>query len=161
MTAETKLEGRRILAVDDENDVLEVILDQLEMCAVETETTYEGARSRLETETYDLVILDIMGVRGFELLDACRRKRIPAVMLTAHALTPESLQRSIDLGAVSFLPKEELSQLSELVREILEQVDKGQTHWTKLGKRLGPRFRELWGQMWDEIRFPRTPFISW
>ncbi len=155
------LKGKRILAVDDEPDVLEVIREQLESAEVTTARDFEPARSLIEEETFDLVILDIMGVRGFDLLPITREKRIPAVMLTAHALTPESLQESVNKGAVSFLPKEELASLADLIGEILQEVEEGRTHWPKLIERLGPTFRDLWGQMWDRIRFPDDPKISW
>ncbi len=153
--------GKRILAVDDEKDVLEVIREELELCQVTAAEDFEGAKRLLETESYDLVILDIMGVRGFDLLDIATAKRLPAVMLTAHAMTPESLQKSIDRGAVSFLPKEELSRLKELIAEIIEHVNAGKTHWRRLVERLGPRFKEMWGQVWEDIKFPPETRITW
>ncbi len=62
--------------------------------------------SYLMTFTYDIVILDIMGVNGFDLLKVSVKRGFPTVMLTAYALTPEALEKAIRLGAVSFLPKE-------------------------------------------------------
>ncbi len=161
MTNTTSLSGKRILAVDDEPDVLAVISEQLESADVTTARDFQTARTHLEDQTYDLVILDIMGVRGFDLLEITRAKRLPAVMLTAHAMTPDSLQKSIDQGAVSFLPKDELARLTELIEEILGDVEGGRTHWPKLVDRLGPKFTELWGTLWDEIKFPQNPNISW
>jgi CheY-like chemotaxis protein len=161
MTAHAALAGKRILAVDDEQDVLDVISEQLEGCAPVTAKDYPSARELLEKNTYDLAILDVMGVRGFDLLEIAARRKIPAVILTAHSMTPESLQKAIDKGAVSFLPKEELNRLDELVAEILGEVEKGRTHWDKLKSRLGRRFRELWGEMWDEVKFPKDSNISW
>jgi len=157
----TILEGKRILAVDDERDVLDVIREQLESSRLVTALDFGAAREHLEKEAFDLVILDIMGVKGFDLLELAREKRLPAVMLTAHALTPESLQRAIDKGAVSFLPKEEIERLTELVAEIFEGLREQKTHWPKLVERLGPRFKELWGEMWHQIEFPRDSRISW
>ncbi|MFC1833786.1 response regulator [Thermodesulfobacteriota bacterium] len=155
------LEGKTILAVDDEEDVLEVIREQLDSCRVVSAQDFHGAKQLLETQQFDLVILDIMGVRGFDLLDLAAGKKLPAVMLTAHSITPESLQRSIDSGAVSFLPKDKLAELAGLIREILGDVSRGETHWPRLEKILGPKFSELWGKLWDEIKFPRDPKISW
>jgi hypothetical protein len=79
-------------------------------------------------------------------------------MLTAHAINVESLNLAVKLGAVSFLPKEELPRLPELVAEILEDLEKGQTHWAKLFKRLGPFFKEKLGVMWEDekSKFPKT-----
>lgn len=155
------LVGKRILAVDDELDVLEVIEEQLDGVDLVTASDFATARDHIETGNFDLVILDIMGVRGFDLLDAARGKELPAVMLTAHAMTPESLQTAIDKKAVSFLPKTELFRLADLVAEIFEQLEHGQTHWAKLVTRLGPTFREMWGQTWEQIKFPTDTKISW
>jgi len=155
------INGKQILAVDDEKDVLEVIQEQLETARLSTAMDFNGAKQLLEKERFDLVILDIMGVNGFELLDLATAKKTPAVMLTAHALTPESFQKSIDKGAVSFLPKDELARLNELVAEILEEVQEQRTHWPKLQERLGPKFKELWGELWHEIKFPPETKIPW
>lgn len=161
MPAEDILKGKRILAVDDEPDVLAVIEEQLDVCQLVKAGDFKAAETYLETRRFDLVILDIMGVKGFALLDLTREKKVPAVMLTAYSMTPESLQKAVDKGAVSFLPKEELASLAELIAEILEDVEAGRTHWPRLSERLGSRFKELWGQLWDEIRFPDDSKISW
>jgi two-component system, OmpR family, response regulator CpxR len=153
--------GKKILAVDDEDDVLAVIEEQLETCNLVTAKDYSHARELLEKDMYDLAVLDIMGVRGFDLLEIATQRKIPAVILTAHSMTPESLQKAIDKGAVSFLPKDELARLTELIAEILGEVQEGRTHWAKLKSRLGHRFNQIWGDMWEEIKFPRDPNISW
>ena len=71
MTASV-LNGKRILAVDDEPEVLTVleqeIKDSYPNCQVDKATTYEKGAELINANTYDLVILDIMGVRGFDLL---------------------------------------------------------------------------------------------
>jgi two-component system, OmpR family, response regulator CpxR len=58
-------------------------------------------------------------------------------------MTPESLRKANDKGAVSFLPKDELAQLSEIIAEVLGEVEEGRTHWAKLKSRLGHQFNEL------------------
>ena len=73
----------------------------------------------LESQQFDLVILDIMGVDGYGLLDIATRKNIPAVMLTAHAWSPDNLVRSIKEGAVSYLPKEELTNITDYLNDVL------------------------------------------
>ncbi len=155
------INGKRILAVDDEKDVLDIIQEQLETARLTTATDFQTAKEHLEKERFDLVILDIMGVRGFELLGLTTANKTPAVMLTAHALTPESFQKSIDMGAISFLPKDELSRLNELVAEILGELQEKRMHWPKLAERLGPKFKELWGELWHEIKFPPETKIPW
>src|SRR4030042_1424554 len=70
---ESMLEGKSILAVDDEPDVLAVLEEEIkEACPhsrFDKATTYEEAVERMISLTYDVVILDIMGVRGFDLLE--------------------------------------------------------------------------------------------
>ena len=103
------LAGKKVLAVDDEPDILEVLEELLSMCKLVTASSFESARELLESQQFDLVILDIMGVDGYGLLELATKKNIPTVMLTAHAWSPDNLVRSIKKGAVSYLPKEELS----------------------------------------------------
>jgi CheY-like chemotaxis protein len=90
---ESVLDGKRILAVDDEPDVLTVleeeILGSCPNCTFDKATTYEEAAGKLRSGAYDLVILDIMGVRGFDLLALAVSNHLKAAMLTAHALLPK------------------------------------------------------------------------
>ena len=97
---ESLLNSKRILAVDDEPDVLELIKEEIlgaaPNCVLDTATTYEGALELMASWTYDLVILDIMGVRGFDLLGLAVKREypFPTVILTAHALSPECMPAS-------------------------------------------------------------------
>jgi len=153
------LKDKRLLAVDDEPDVLEIIVEVLESAEVVTAGSFDAAHALISQESFDLVILDIMGVNGFALLEACRKNKLPAAMLTAHAVNAESVNLAHRLGAVSFLPKEELHRLPELVSEILEEVEQGRTHWEKLFRRLGPFFKEKLGLLWEDLdktKFPPT-----
>jgi DNA-binding response OmpR family regulator len=86
---ETKkiLRGKRVLIVDDEKDILNVLVELLDLCKIDTASSFEQAKQLLETEPYDIAVLDIMGVKGFDLLEIANKKGIPALMLTAHALT--------------------------------------------------------------------------
>ena len=109
---ESILNGKRLLAVDDEPDVLAVleqeIKDACPNCKVEKATSYEKGAELINTSTYDIVILDIMGVRGFDLLELAVKRNLKVGMLTAHALSPEALKKSHDLGARAYLPKDKL-----------------------------------------------------
>jgi DNA-binding NtrC family response regulator len=151
------LKAKKILAVDDEPDVLETIEEQLEACKVVTASSYEQARELLLMDSFDLVLLDIMGVNGFALLETCREKGLPAAMLTAHSLDIESINKAVRLGAVSFLPKEELANLEVHVAEIFEGLAEGRSHWRRLFDRLGSFFEERLGITWEEIQKPPNP----
>ncbi len=155
------LKGKRILAVDDEPDVLEIIKEELSDCDVTTANNFDTARKMCSEESFDLVILDIMGVNGFALLEACRKSQHPAAMLTAHAINVESLNLALKLGAVSFLPKDQMSRLPELVAEILEGIQAGKSHWRRLFDRLGPFFKEKLGIAWEDLDKPPYPPYAW
>ncbi|MBI5251025.1 MAG: response regulator [Desulfomonile tiedjei] len=155
------LKGKRLLVVDDEPDVLETVRELLSDSEVSTSTSFEDAVELVHSQDFDLVILDIMGVDGFTLLEECRKRSLPAAMLTAHAITIESINKSVKLGAISFLPKEELGRLPELVAEILTDVAEGRTHWKNLFERLGPYFKERLGLTWDDLEKPPSPPYSY
>ncbi len=151
------MRGKRILAVDDEPDILEVIKEQLPECQVETAGNFDAGLNYILNDSFDLVILDIMGVSGFDLLEECRKRNLPAAMLTAHAINIDSLNRSIRLGAVSFIPKDELARLPIFISEIFDSIGKTQAHWPQLFKRIGPFFRERLGVVWEDIERPPKP----
>ncbi len=137
-----------VLAVDDEKDILDTIEDVLDKAKVDRATDYDSASQKLKDRKYDLAILDIMGVNGLDLLVEAVNKGIPTVMLTAHAMNPETLKASITKGALSYIPKEELTRLDELVNELLEAHKKGNSTWPLLFERLGDYFEKSFVPGW-------------
>jgi DNA-binding NtrC family response regulator len=142
------LQDKMILIVDDEPDVLDTIAEQLDMCRVHKAKDYNTALQLLASYTFDIVILDIMGVRGFELLKHAVSRGFPTVMLTAHALTPDALKKSIKLGAVSFLPKEKMSELESFLEDVV--LGGGKSAWEKLFDKLGSFFNSRFGPDWKQ-----------
>jgi len=151
--AESILNGRLILAVDDEPDVLEVLEDEImgyaPNCKIEKVTTYQEASKKLESQNYDVVILDIMGVKGFDLLEQSVKHNFRTAMLTAHSLNPESLKRSIEMGAYAYLPKEKLGEIVPFLEDILESSD-GSTVWGRVMNKLEGYFSSRWGELWKK-----------
>ncbi|MDD5206005.1 MAG: response regulator [Desulfobacterales bacterium] len=147
MSQKSLLEGKTILVVDDEPDVLESVGEILDVAIVHKAADYDTALQYLLGYTYDFVILDIMGVNGFELLRESVDRGFPTVMLTAHALTPAALKQSIKLGAVSFLPKEQMGELKTYLEEELE--GKKQI-WPRIYARLVSHFNSRFGPGWRE-----------
>jgi DNA-binding response OmpR family regulator len=147
---ESYIRGKHILAVDDEADILESIEEILEDAKVDTALDYDGALKKINEKQYDLAILDIMGVDGLQLLDACVKRGIPTVMLTAHAINPETLMESIRKGAISYLPKEALAELDVMLNEILSAHDRGEPSWKLLFEKLGDYFDKRFGADWKE-----------
>ena len=148
MSPKSPLEDKIILVVDDEPDVLETVGEILDMCLLYKAKSYEEGMEYLKGYTIDIAILDIMGVNGFELLKRSVDKGIPTVMLTAHALTPEALKKSMKLGAVTFLPKEKLSDLKEFLEDVV--LGGGKAIWVKFFDRLGAYFERSFGPDWKE-----------
>jgi DNA-binding NtrC family response regulator len=148
MSTETILKDKAILVVDDEPDILDSIAEQLDMCRIYRAKDYEIALQLLAALKFDIVILDVMGVRGFELLKKSVSKGFPTVMLTAHALTPEALKESIQLGAVSFLPKEMMAELDTYLADVVSGSKK--MVWKNLLDKLGDYFERQFGADWKE-----------
>jgi len=148
MDAETILKNKAVLIVDDEPDILDSITEQLDMCRIYRAKDYEIALQLMAGFKFDIVILDVMGVRGFELLKKSVSKGFPTVMLTAHALTPEALKESIQLGAVSFLPKEMMAELDTYLVDVVTQSKK--MVWKNLLDKLGDYFDRQFGADWKE-----------
>jgi CheY-like chemotaxis protein len=142
------LAGKRILAVDDEVDILESIEDILDMADVEVARDYDTASEKIQTGRYDLAILDIMGVNGLVLLEEAVARGIPTVMLTAHAINPDTLMASIRKGAISYLPKETLAELDTLLEELMAAQAAGKPPWKLLFDKLGGYFDERFGPDW-------------
>jgi len=149
---ESILNSKNILAVDDEPDVLAVLEEEITgaapECKFEKATTYEEATKKLESQTYDVVILDIMGVRGFDLLDLAVGKGLRVVMLTAHALTPEALKRSFEMKARAYLPKEMLGEVVPFLEDVLKY--EYLPGWKRLMKKLEGYFKARWGEYWQK-----------
>jgi DNA-binding response OmpR family regulator len=151
------LDGKRILAVDDEADILAIleqeIKDTCTGCIFDKAMSYEEASKLLESTDYDLIVLDIMGVRGFDLLDVAVRKNLKVAMLTAHALTPEALKRSHDMGARAYLPKDKLGEIVPFLEDVLTQSF--ESGWERLMDKLHLYFNAAFKRIdWEkEIGF--------
>jgi len=146
----SNISGIHILAVDDEIDILETIEDALSDSIVDTAQDYETASEKIRKKRYDLAILDIMGVNGLKLLEETVARGIPTVMLTAHAVNPETLMVSIRKGAISYLPKEALVELEELLEQLIGAHKRGEPTWKLLFEKLEQYFNKRFGPDWQE-----------
>ena len=145
------LTDKRILAVDDETDVLETLedlLDDYPGLILDTATDYESGYHLLRSWTYDAVILDIMGVRGYDLLNAAVHLGFPTVMLTAHAFSGEDLKRSITLGARAYIPKERMTDMPAFLEDVISLGHRSSLK--KMFQRLGGLFDKRFGSRWME-----------
>ena len=116
----------RILVVEDEQKVADALREGLvdERYDVVVERTGEGAFFRVNTETFDVVLLDLTlpGRDGLEILRALRQRRMetPVLVLTARD-SLEDRVIGLDAGADDYLVKpfafaELLARIRALVR---------------------------------------------
>jgi DNA-binding response OmpR family regulator len=153
--AQSILNGKRILVVDDEPDILSVVSGEIAFACpdsiIDQATSNKKAVDFLESNTYDLVILDIMGVKGFDLLGIASRKGFKVIMLTAHALSPEALMKSRNLGASAYLPKDEIGQLVPLLEDVMRnEFDAG---WNRIMQKLEGTFDNHFEKDWKKQVF--------
>ena len=150
MAEEELLKGKKILIVDDEPDVLETLEDLLPMCEVTKATSFSEGKDFLETRYFDIAILDIMGVDGYKLLEIAKDRHVIAVMLTAHALSPENTVRSYKEGAASYIPKEEMANITTFLGDILEAKEKGKNLWWRWFDRFASYYEKKFGPDWQK-----------
>lgn len=159
------LKNKHILAVDDEQDILETIQEILIDSKVDVAKDFETASDMIANTKYDLAVLDIMGVKGIELLEKCVQNDIPAIMLTANAMNPGSLVESIKKGAISYLSKEHLSDIDSLIGEFLGAKEEGKSTWKLFFEKLGTYFDKRFGDGWKDDdkefweKFNKTHYI--
>jgi DNA-binding response OmpR family regulator len=120
--------GLKVLLVDDERDILEVIQDRLEAYGFVVVTAGTGleALKKLSVEKFDGVFLDVkmpeMG--GIEALEEIRKtdKKIPIIIITSSS-TREAAIEAIAKGANEYVLKpfewEELKAKIEAVYKIV------------------------------------------
>ena len=146
--SETKtLEGTKLLIVDDEPDVLETLKEQLDMCDIDTAADFATGEKLLNQNKYDIAVLDIMGVKGYELLEIANKKGVPALMLTAAALSPDNFVKSISEGAEAYIPKEKMAEIAIFLSDLLKSQD-GTEKPYKWFYQLKSFFNVLFGSNW-------------
>jgi DNA-binding response OmpR family regulator len=121
---------KRILVVEDDNGLAEVVCDNLVIDGYEVDRAADGneALERARRFSPDLVILDVMlpGRDGFEICGLIRRGgRTPVIMVTARVQQSDKL-RGLDLGADDYVTKPfDILELLARVRAVLRRVSPG------------------------------------
>jgi len=142
--------GKKILVVDDEPDVLDVLEEILCECEVTKAVNFEQAKQLLETGDFDIAILDIMGVDGYQLAKIASEQMVIPVMLTAHALSPEDTIRSYKEGAASYVPKEKMAELPSVLNDILEAKNKDIDPWQYWYERFAFYYDKKFKPDWEK-----------
>lgn len=119
---------KKILVVDDEADIVELVEYNLKKEGFETDSAYDGeaALQKIRSGSYDLVVLDLMlpGVQGLEICKMIRNTKelanLPVIMLTAKS---EEVDRivGLEMGADDYVvkpfsPRELVARIKALLR---------------------------------------------
>jgi len=136
MEPEKVIAGKYVLIVDDEQDILDTLIEILDMCRIDTASSFSTAEKMLKKNLYDIAVLDIMGVNGYELLEIANSQNIPALMLTAHASSSDSLNRLAEGGAAYYAPKDKMHELDTFLADIFQAIEDGKSSWERGLERL-------------------------
>lgn len=135
----------RILVIDDDLELCELLAEYLAPEGFEVETVNDGesGAERALTEEFGLVVLDVMlpKMNGFDVLRHIREKsRIPVIMLTARG---DDIDRivGLEMGADDYLPKP--FNPRELVARIRAIQRRAETSGEKAAKATGGEHLEI------------------
>jgi two-component system, OmpR family, alkaline phosphatase synthesis response regulator PhoP len=118
----------RILVVEDEKPISNLIRMSLNKAGYACTCVYDGiaAADILETERFDLILLDIMlpGADGFELMEYIRPLEIPVIFITARNSVEDKV-KGLHMGADDYLVKPfEIIELLARVETVLRRYMK-------------------------------------
>lgn len=125
----------RILIVDDEQDLCEILQFNLESHGYEVDVALsaEEALPRLQAQHYDLVLLDVMmdGMSGFQMAERMKQDEqlasVPIIFCTAKDTEDDTL-RGFGLGADDYIAKPfRISEVQARVAAVLRRSGKSQT----------------------------------
>ncbi|HYL80398.1 MAG TPA: sigma-54 dependent transcriptional regulator, partial [Candidatus Acidoferrum sp.] len=121
-----QVEPARILAVEDDPEMLALLQEQLEAEGHRVAAVREGAQAilRLRAEPFDLVLTDLKmpGVDGMEVLRSVREsaRDVPVILITAFGSIETAIQ-AMRQGAYDYVTKPfSLEEISLLVGKALE-----------------------------------------
>jgi len=127
-----KLKGK-ILVVDDEQNILDLVVYNLQAAGYKTITAENGkeAIEKVRQECPDLVILDVMlpEMDGFEVLSIIRKEtQVPVIMLTAKKEEIDKIL-GLEMGADDYLtkpfsPRELMARIKAILRRAIESEAK-------------------------------------
>jgi two-component system, OmpR family, response regulator CpxR len=131
----------RILVIDDDIDLCELLTDYLTTEGFKVEVVHDGeaGAARALDGNYELVILDVMlpGINGFEVLRRLRAgSATPVLMLTARGDDVDRIV-GLEMGADDYLPKPfNPRELVARIRAVQRRTDAAQATGTSPGEAL-------------------------
>lgn len=130
-----EMREKRILVVDDEQDLCEILLYNLRASGFEADAAYSGEEAMVkEPSRYDLLILDVMmpGMSGFELAKRVKSEagtsHLPIIFLTAKDTEDDTLL-GFGLGADDYVTKP--FSVREVVARVKAVLARSQSHTTE------------------------------
>jgi len=125
---------RRVLVVDDDENIVQLVRMYLERDGYQVWTTYDGSSAveEFRRSRPDVVVLDLMlpGVSGLDICREIRREtNTPIIMLTARTTEADKLT-GLDLGADDYVtkpfsPRELLARIRAVLRRVPGTNDLG------------------------------------
>jgi DNA-binding NtrC family response regulator len=125
----------RILVVDDDPDILELLSDRLQLLGFDVSGARDGqeALSTLRREAPPLTLLDLQLPRlsGLEVLKAIQREGLETTVIVITAWgTPERAVEAMRAGAYDFVPKPvDPAHLEVVIRKALEREHLREENW--------------------------------
>ena len=118
----------RLLVVDDEPNILELLSASLRFAGFDVATAANGAEALRVAETFrpDLIVLDVMmpGIDGFEVVRRLRKEeqRMPVLFLTAKDSTEDKIT-GLTLGGDDYITKPfSLEEVIARIRAVLRRA---------------------------------------
>lgn len=115
--------SEKVLLIDDEQDFLTVMSERMKArdMEVSTATSAKEALEKVEAESFDAVILDLMmpEVDGIETLKMLKKKNpeLQVILLTGHATVEKGIE-AMKLGAMDLVEKPaDISTLTEKIKK--------------------------------------------
>lgn len=150
--------GKRILIIDDEENILRTLSNILRDEGYEVATAADGDKGWAEAQTgdFDLILLDIWlpGMDGLEVLGRLKKIKplLPVVMMSGHG-TIETAVKATRLGAFDFLEKPlSLDKLLIITQNALK-VGSLERENIDLKGQLGERYQLVGGsRAMDDVR---------
>jgi two-component system OmpR family response regulator len=153
----------RLLVVDDEPNIVELLSASLRFAGFEVETAAGGLEAVEIARTYrpDLLVLDVMmpGLDGFGVVRRLRQEgvRTPVVFLTAKDATEDKVT-GLTLGGDDYVTKPfSLEEVVARIRAVLRRVSaspQAATHLTFADIELDEDTHEVWK---DGVLVPLSP----
>lgn len=119
----------RILIVEDERAIADLINMNLTRVGFACDWAHNGKQGAdyIETNKYDLVLLDIMlpEISGYELMEYIRPMKIPVIFITAKGSVKDKV-KGLRMGADDYLVKPfSIDELIARVESVLRRYHKG------------------------------------